>query len=157
MWSAAAVLVCALELLGRSPEAFPSIRLLDAAPPDASASVEGFVRAGDPTIYLIASSAPFLTARASTYRCGERDALRKIASIVIHEEWHVRNGADERGAYQAQLMALMRMGVPQDGPLYTGVTRAMLAVTTARRPASVQATSARSRPASRAAAAFRLR
>jgi hypothetical protein len=38
-------------------------------------------------------------------------ALAKIASIIVHEEWHLRHGLDEGGAYDAQLLTLTRIGL----------------------------------------------
>ena len=35
--------------------------------------------------------------------CRAYTAIVKLASIITHEEWHVRYGADGRGAYRAQL------------------------------------------------------
>jgi hypothetical protein len=131
MWSAATVLVCALELLGRSLEAFPPIKFVDVAPRGASAHVEGFVVTGDDTIYLLATSPAFRAARAASYRCGEATALKKIASVVVHEEQHVRHGAGEREAYQAQLVALMMMGAGSDTALYGEVSKAMRTVVAA--------------------------
>lgn len=130
MWSAATVLVCALELLGRSPETFPPIRFVDVAPRGASTHVEGFVVTGDDTIYLLTTSEPFRAARAASHRCGDASSLKKIASILIHEEWHVRHGPDEREAYQAQLLALVFMGA-HGTPIYAEVSRAMRTVVAA--------------------------
>jgi hypothetical protein len=53
VWSAASVLVCVLNILGRSAETFPPIALLDVRPPDVSERAEAFVRSGDDTINLI--------------------------------------------------------------------------------------------------------
>jgi len=131
MWSAATVLVCALELLGRSPATFPPIRLIDAPPRDATPSVEAFVRPGDDTISVVTSSAPFRDARSAPHRCGDNDALRKIASIIVHEEWHVRHGPDEREAYLAQLTALATMGAGAGTRVYGVVTRSMQTVVAA--------------------------
>jgi hypothetical protein len=128
MWSAAAVLVCALDLMGRSARSLPPIELLASAPPEATLHVEGFVRPESNTIYLITSSDVFRTAQRSPHRCGARQALKKLASIIVHEEWHVRHGADEEGAYAAQLTELARLGVTPGSALYHSVTRAMLLV-----------------------------
>ncbi len=46
------VLVCALELLGRSAAALPPIELVAGPPPGAAANVEAFVRAGSGVISL---------------------------------------------------------------------------------------------------------
>ena len=127
MWTAATVVVCALDLLGRSAGTFPSIRLIEWPPLGASAYAEGFVLAGDQTIYLVSSSSTFRDAQRSPSRCGNREAIRKIASVLVHEEWHVRNGPDERGAYLAQLTALAALGAGQNTRQYGEVRRAMQA------------------------------
>jgi hypothetical protein len=67
-------------------------------------------------------------ARRATHRCGPLQALRKIASVVVHEEWHVRHPGDEEGAYAAQLNALAELGVGPGNPLYLDVWRARRAV-----------------------------
>lgn len=125
MWSAATILVCALDLLGRSVTSLPPIVFVDTRPPDVSERAEGFVRIGDPTIYLLTSSAVFKEAQSSREKCAGFPALRKLASIIVHEEWHVRHGADERGAYEAQLTALATMGGGLGSPIYGAVKQAM--------------------------------
>ena len=65
----------------------------------------------------------FLEAQRGSFR-----ALRKLASILVHEEWHLRYLADERRAYEAQLDELLRLGEKPDEPLYRGVMRAMRTV-----------------------------
>jgi hypothetical protein len=134
MWSAAAVLVCALDILGRSPATLPPIMLLDTPLRGVSPGIEAFVPVDGDTIYLMTSSAVFRAAQESRLPCGALGALRKIASIIVHEEWHVRNGADERGAYEAQLTALAAMGSGAGSPVYAEVSRSMRAVTISRRP-----------------------
>jgi hypothetical protein len=124
MTSAASVLVCALSLLGRSVDSFPPIRLLDVRPPHASADAEAFVDPADPTIYVMTTSNVFIAAQAVP-QCGDVQPMRKLASILIHEEWHVRHGSNESGAYAAQLTALSMLGEQQDSRLYFGVRRAM--------------------------------
>ena len=128
MWSAATVLVCALNLLGRSAQTFPPIEFTAVAPPGASPHVEAFVHPESRHIVLVTTSAVFREAQAADRRCGAPMALRKLASIIVHEEWHVRRGADERGAYYAQLTALVMMGSHPGSPLHGAVTRSMLAV-----------------------------
>ena len=54
--------------------------------------------------------------------------MKKLASVLAHEEWHIRNGADESGAYYAQLTTLLRLGVPPDNNVYRSVQRSMQAV-----------------------------
>jgi hypothetical protein len=121
MASPAAVLVCVLNLLGRP---MPPIVLLDVLPPEASRNAEAFVRRNPDTIYLMTTTAVFADAQY-----GDRRAWKKLASILVHEEWHLRHGPDERGAYRAQLLELIRLGEPPGRPLYSGVVRAMLTVT----------------------------
>jgi hypothetical protein len=141
------VLVCALDLLGRSADQFPPIVIVDERPPEASSRAVAFVRRGENAIYLIASATPFQTAIDSNRdkaQCRNLDALRLIASMIVHEEWHLEHGSDERGAYYAQLTELQRLGVsPGRGP-YEAVRRAMQQV--------VDAEAQRLRHASRLAA-----
>jgi hypothetical protein len=133
MLSATAVLVCALSLLGRDARSMPPIELLERLPPGVSPRVEAFVYTGGRTIYLATSSPVFQEARrADRSTCGG-DALKKLASILVHEEWHVRHGRDERGAYEAQIDTLRRLNIQPDSRLLLGVTRSMLAVLEAQR------------------------
>ena len=124
MTDAAAVVLCALALLGRSPETMPRIELVDLAlfelMMEGSSSIEGYVVRGSGTITVVTSSAAFRAAR-----CGNRRSLVKLASIVAHEEWHVRCGGDERGAYEAQLAALVRLGAGPDTAVYQNVSPTM--------------------------------
>lgn len=121
-----AVIVCALAVLGRTESSFPPIRLVATAPPGTSAGLEAFVVRDSGTIYVLTSSAAFEAARRAT--CRGSQAIRKIASILIHEEAHLSHNADEREAYHAQLGTLMRLGTGPDTELYQGVQRAMQAV-----------------------------
>ena len=120
MTTAAAVLVCVLGIVGRP---LPPIVLLDERPHDASHNAEAFVRRNPDTIYLLTRTDVFQDAQR-----GSRRALRKLASILVHEEWHLRYNADERRAYEAQLHELLRLGELPDQPLYRGVARAMRTV-----------------------------
>jgi hypothetical protein len=122
--TAAAVLVCALDLLARP---MPPIVLLDARPLDVSPNAEGFVRRNPDTIYVLTDTDVFEDARR-----GDHHALRKIASILVHEEWHLRHGADETGAYQAQLLELLRLGETPERWTYRAVARAFRYVTRSR-------------------------
>ncbi len=123
------VLVCALDLLGRSTSQFPPIVVLDERPADASPQAAAFVRRGEHVIYMIAS-APVFRAAVDRNRhmttCSGVDGLRLLASVIVHEEWHLLHGSDEQGAYYAQLTELQRLG---DGPgrwAYESVRRAMV-------------------------------
>ena len=128
MSSAAAVVTCALALLGESERTMPRMELVDVPPIGTSAQVEAFVRGPDRTIYLVTSSVVFQEAMRAREKCGDIMSIRKLASIIAHEQWHVEHGPDERGAYQAQLTTLIRIGVNPGTALYAGVVRSMQAV-----------------------------
>jgi hypothetical protein len=133
MWSAATVLVCALDILGRSASTFPPINLIAERPPDVSPLAEAFTVTGVEAIFILTSSDTFRSIQRSNIRCGTTMAVRKLASILIHEETHIRNGSGEHEAYEAQLATLVRLGVRPGSPVYTGVARARKAVLTAER------------------------
>jgi hypothetical protein len=131
MSTAALVLVCALNLLGRSPQKFPPFELLEVTPPGVSANAEAFVRRDPDVIYLITTAPVYRAAQAAQEGhgyCRGRESLAKIASIIVHEEWHLRYGPDERGAYEAQLTALAALGFRQGTGVHSSVTRSMLSV-----------------------------
>jgi hypothetical protein len=131
MLTAAAVVVCALDLLGRSPHSTVPIRFLDTPPPGASRNVEAFIMRRPDTIYLITSSEAFRDAARGRGDPRSNDGCRKIASIIVHEEWHLRYGDDEEGAYLAQLTTLMRLNA--DSATLTTVRRSMDAVRASQR------------------------
>ncbi len=137
MWSAEAVLVCALALLGRSAESFPPIQFVDAVPSDVSAQAEAFVRVNDTRIYVITTSSAFQRLQRARDRCGDLHAARKLASVLVHEETHVRHDSDEANAYAAQLTTLSSMGAGVGSPLYAEVARSMRHVL-ARPPARLE-------------------
>jgi hypothetical protein len=142
MWSAPVVLACALDLLGRSAD-LPPIQFVEAPPPGVSRYAEAFTRRDSDTIYLITSSVVFMRAQKASPRCGDFESVRKLASIIVHEEWHVRHGPDERGAYEAQLTTLTALGAGMQTATYDHVVRSMARVLQAQRwstpPASIQA------------------
>jgi hypothetical protein len=116
--------VCALNVLGRAAATLPPIELVASPPPDVSPEADAFVRHPLPTIHLVTSSAVFRDAR-----CTNRRSLVRLASVIAHEEWHVRRGpGDEKGAYEQQLLTLMRLGAGPDSVEYQRVRRAMLEV-----------------------------
>ena len=130
MSATAVVLLCALDLLGRSASQFP-LEILERRPSSLSANATAFADLDARVIYLIASEPPFSIARAaqtSPDECREPEALRLVASTIVHEEWHLRHGRDERGAYYAQLMALQLMGLGPGTLAYRGVKLAMNSV-----------------------------
>ena len=135
MTPAATVLVCAIHLLGRSPESFPRIELLAARPPHASLNAEAFVDPRSGTIYVLTTSEVFRAAQAKRH-CDSTEPLRKLASILVHEEWHVLHGSDEGSAYAAQLTTVAMLSGP-DSALYNSVRRSMVAVLAQRRTEQV--------------------
>jgi hypothetical protein len=133
VWSVEAVFVCALGLLGRSEQTFPPVDFVSQVPPGVSRFAQGYVHAPDAHIVLVTSSAAFADARRTVHPCTDVAAIREIASVLAHEEWHVRHGPDEEAAYDAQLTALLFVGAGQGSPLYDKVFRAKQAVVAAAR------------------------
>jgi hypothetical protein len=133
MWSAASVLACALSVLGRSESSMPRIELIDVAPIDVSIGAEAFVRHGTGTIYLITSSLIFQEALTTRRHCSDSLPMRKLASILAHEEWHVRHGPDEKAAYEYQLITLIRLGQQPGTGLYRAVQASMFRILEARK------------------------
>ena len=127
MWTAETVLVCALTLLTRAVDSFPPITFVNQPPAGVSRRAEAFVRTGERRIYVITSSRMFQRAQNATFRCGEHQALRKLASVLVHEEWHVTHGGDEAGAYAAQLITLSYLGSGPGNPMYYDVSMSMRA------------------------------
>ena len=122
MWSAETVFVCALALLGRTAQSFPAVQFIEKVPVGVSPSAEAYVLAEEKRVVLITSTWAFRVAEHAQNQCGQIDAIRQIAGVLAHEEWHVRHGPDEEGAYDAQLTALTSVGA---GPmLFSSVMRA---------------------------------
>jgi hypothetical protein len=140
MSPAALVLVCALDILGRSSENFPAVRILEHHPSDRGPNVEAFISRHDRTINLIATSIAFAEAlRAAVterIRCRSRTAYALVASILAHEEWHLLNGEDEEGAYSAQLMTVLSSGFASDSHLFRRIMLSKIAVVNARNGAA---------------------
>lgn len=126
MWSAETVFVCALALLGRTERTFPAVQFVEKTPPGVSQAAEAYTQYAEKRIVLITSTWAFRDARRSQDRCGQIEALREIAGVLAHEEWHLRHGTDEEGAYNAQLTALVYVGTDQTGALFHSVMRAKL-------------------------------
>jgi len=133
MLTAASVLACALSVLGRTEASMPRIELIDVAPRGVSARAEAFVLRDTNTIYVITSSPVFQEATKVTFQCGYSDAMRKLASILAHEEWHVRHGPDEKSAYEYQLLTLIRLGVGPGTGTFRSVQTSMIKVLDARK------------------------
>ena len=125
MWTADVVLGCALVLLGRSVISFPPIEFVSTLPAGASPGVEAYVRLNDPRIYLVTTSLHFRLLQRAKDRCADLESARKLASVLIHEETHLKYGADESRAYYAQLTTLTALGSGIGTPPYLEVVRAM--------------------------------
>ena len=126
MATPAAVLLWVLALLGRSADSFPPIVLISEPPPYASANAEAFVLHEPDRIVLITSTLVFRQAQRADP--SDQEAARKLASILVHEEWHLRHGPEEAGAYEAQLKTLFLLGADPRGEVYQSVRASMAAV-----------------------------
>ena len=143
MWTAATALACALGVLNRTEASLPRIEILDQAPPYVSAGAEAFVQRNPNIIFIIASSEVVRDAVNPRGGCGDLFAVKKLASILIHEEGHLRYGDNEERAYYRQLITLIQLGLGPDSGVYRDVHRAMNAVLRAqkrKRPELVLAT-----------------
>lgn len=138
MWTVESVFLCALSLLGRSAQNFPPTQFIEKPPLGVSRLAVGYTihQGKDTHIVLVTSTAAFLDARQATTPCSDAEAIREIAGVLAHEEWHVRHGVDEAGAYDAQLRALLLAGAALDGGLYHKVEKSKQAVLAAARRAS---------------------
>lgn len=128
MWTAATVLTCALQLLGRSDATFPRVELIEKVPPGISPLATGYVLTAEKRIVVITSTAAFTRARRATYRCGDVEAVRDIAGVLAHEEWHLLHGGDEEEAYNAQIIALLAAGADANSSLVHKIMQVKQAV-----------------------------
>ena len=83
------------------------------------------MRVNDPHIYVITASASFRRLQHAQDRCGDLDAARKIASVLVHEEVHLKHKSDEADAYAAQLTTLNSLGAGAGTRLYSEIKRSM--------------------------------
>jgi hypothetical protein len=96
----------AITLLGWSGSDVPRIVVVDRPPPDATVTVEAWVRFDTegramPVIYVRTDTDLYRDAVRQDYQ-----ALVRLAGILAHERWHLRHGRDEVGAYTAQLSVM---------------------------------------------------
>jgi hypothetical protein len=93
-------------LAGRSVAGLP-IALASVLPDGASKGVEGWTipRADGKGEQI------FVYTGSEIFRCASKgensQCVLRLASIIVHEAWHFRNGASEDGAYAAQIAFLM--------------------------------------------------
>jgi len=86
--------------------------------PELSAGAEAYHIADDPRVYVLTDTVTYKNAKAR-----QPDALKKLASIIAHEDTHISNGPDEAAAYARQLDVLRRLNAsPQ---MIQGVERAL--------------------------------
>jgi hypothetical protein len=96
----------AITLLGWSGGDVPRIVVVDRPPPDATVTVDAWVRFDTegramPVIYVRTDTNLYHDAVRQDYQ-----ALVRLAGILAHERWHLRHGRDEVGAYTAQLSVM---------------------------------------------------
>lgn len=132
MSDTAFLVACAIGLLGLRPGQVPPIEVIMRHPPDVSSVAEAFVRRNPDRIYVVGSM-PVFRERRGLPGCGNREAVIKVASILAHELWHLKNGPDEQAAYEAQLTALSMLGQGNGTQLYQSVRKSMLTVIATRR------------------------
>ena len=103
-----ATLERALELAGPQLYRHLSIVLIAALPvivsPDAQAWTVSDEHGTGDRIFVYTRSRTFRC--ASARRSDQDQCLLRLASIIVHEAWHLRHGPDEAGAYEAQLAFL---------------------------------------------------
>jgi hypothetical protein len=103
-----AALDTALRLAGPQSYAHLPIVLVSALPGTVSPGAEAWTvydeHGKGARIFVYTRSRAFRC--ASAQRSDQDQYLLKLASIVVHEGWHLRNGPDEAGAYEAQLAFL---------------------------------------------------
>ena len=87
------------------------ITLATAAPASASSGVEAWTSfdahgCGE-RIFVYTGSDMF---RCASRPLSMRQCLLRLASVVVHEAWHLENGRDEEEAYEVQIAFLLRNG-----------------------------------------------
>ena len=124
----------AIQLAGPSVAGLPVV--LATKPPDgASDGVEAWLLRGQDErprqIVVYGESETFRCASGVSrqdYQC-----LLKVASLIVHEAWHYRNGPEEARAYAAQIEFLVLHG--GSSTMVSGVRRAQARIVAARRRA----------------------
>jgi hypothetical protein len=79
---------------------------------------------GDRVVVYTKSSVFICASRHTPVHTNPYICLLKLASIIVHEAWHFRNGPDEAGAYEAQLQFLEVRGGGSAAKIAEGVRRA---------------------------------
>jgi hypothetical protein len=100
----------------------------------------------------------FVYTRSRTFLCAiipgrdQNRCLLKVASVIVHEAWHLRNGRGEVGAYDAQLIFLQSQEASAFLQVNEGIAVDMLEVRRARDRAVANQRDAKRRSASRSGA-----
>ena len=103
-----AVLDGALKLAGRHLYGHLPLALASELPPRLSLDAEAWTVFDEKG----RGTHAFVYTHSRTFRCASlpgRDQARcqlKLASVIVHEAWHLLHGRDEAGAYDAQLVFL---------------------------------------------------
>ena len=98
-------------LLAALDESHLPVVLASVLPHGASPTAEGWTTyAADgrgERIFVYSGSDMFRCAR---WPLSMRQCLLRLASVLVHEDWHFRYGRSESGAYEAQITFLLRRG-----------------------------------------------
>ena len=92
-----------LLLLG-TPSINMPVTFTSRAPENASPGVEGWTMVAEGSGQGI-----YIYTQSETFRCamrGDRQCRLKLASVIVHEAWHITHGPDEAGAYAEQIVFL---------------------------------------------------
>ena len=105
------------------------IVLASVPPESASPGVEAWTvfredGKGDRVVVYRESSVYICASRHTPVHVNPYVCRLKLASIIVHEAWHFRNGPDEAGAYEAQLQFLEVRGGGSAAQIAEGVRRA---------------------------------
>ena len=124
-------LASAVTLLGWSGDDVPRIEVVNARALDRTATAEAWVRfdangAALPVVYVRSDTEVYRSALAKDYQ-----ALVRLAGVLVHERWHLRNGRDEYGAYSAQLSTMQYLHA--DAEQMAEVRRALMQVRSGRK------------------------
>lgn len=87
------------------------IELVTVAPASASHGIEAWTsfdaEGNGEQIFVYTGSDMF---RCASWPLGMRQCRIRLASVLVHEAWHLEHGRSEGGAYEAQIAFLVRNG-----------------------------------------------
>lgn len=111
---------------GDELDALPRIVVATRVPDGATTDMEGYSVPGYGAVYVGNWSDAYRAAQG-----GNAEAQMKLAGVIAHEAWHVKNGTDESGAYDAEINKLRRIGAPNS--MIDGVRRSARAAARGKR------------------------